>query len=96
MKDANEDRKDTYDDIQEVITRYSDDMFRTAATGEQMFDRDKFQSITEEQSQSQALILPVTSKEVKDSVFAMHSDKLPGIDGLRLKYCGKRCDYILS
>lgn len=80
LRDEDGEWKDTDAEIQEVIIKYFENMFRTVAIEEQMSDRMEFKRITEEQSQE--LMSPVTDEEVRDAVFAMRPEKSPGIDGL--------------
>lgn len=67
-------------EIQDVITRYFENIFTTNQAGEILSDRINFQSITEEQSQN--LVSPAIEEEVKTVIFVIYPEKSPGIDGL--------------
>lgn len=55
-------------------------MFSTTSTGLSLPSRIKFPVVSE--IQSQLLVMPIGDEKVKNVVFAMHSDKSHGVDGL--------------
>lgn len=80
LKDKHAKWKETNAEIQEVITEYFKDMFNSASTGMSLPARVGLPIILE--LRSHFLVRPIADEEVKNAVFAMHSDKAPGVDGL--------------
>ncbi|XP_074322934.1 uncharacterized protein LOC141659900 [Apium graveolens] len=80
LKNENGDWKETDAEIQEIITDYFDNMFCSTSTGISLPARIELPVVSD--MQSQLLVSPIVEEEVKRAVFAMHSDKSPGIDGL--------------
>lgn len=72
--------RETYEEIREVIVNYFDNLFRASSTNDQLSDRDEVHRVTDEQNEN--LAAPVTDDEVKETVFTMHKEKAPGLEGL--------------
>lgn len=72
--------KEDKEGIRQVIINYFSELFHSSGSNESLSERETVKQITEEQNSS--LVEPVTSEEVKLTVFAMHADKSPGLDGL--------------
>lgn len=77
MNNENGHWRETDEAVQHVITSYFEDMFSSRAIGERLSNRFQFGKIYEEQGQE--LEMAVSAEEVKSAVFAMYSDKSPGL-----------------
>lgn len=80
LKDREGNWHESKEEIKHIITEYFSDLFKSSQPTEKLTERERVETVTEEQNQE--LLLPVTSKEVKCAVFSMHPDKSPGHDGL--------------
>ncbi|XP_074328260.1 uncharacterized protein LOC141666166 [Apium graveolens] len=80
LKDKHGEWIDNVQGIQEIITDYFSDLFRSSTLGGLFSEREKVNSVTDEQNAQ--LLAPITNDEVKDAVFSMHAEKAPGYDGL--------------
>lgn len=80
IKDATGVWKETNAEVQEVIADYFNVMFQAGNMNERLTDRDKVNTVSEEQNTK--LMEPVSEEEVKQAVFAMFPEKSPGVYGL--------------
>lgn len=67
-------------EIREVIASYFSDLFTAAVNDGKLSENEVVQRVTEADNIS--LVAPITREEVHTTVFAMHPDKAPGIDGM--------------
>ncbi|XP_074360858.1 uncharacterized protein LOC141701117 [Apium graveolens] len=80
LKDKHGEWKEENAEIQEVITEYFTELFSSVKDSMRLSPRIKFPVISD--IQKEKLVTPIADEEVKAAVFAMHSDKSPGIDSL--------------
>ncbi|KAL8125037.1 hypothetical protein AgCh_012638 [Apium graveolens] len=66
--------------IQEIITEYFTDLFKSSGTGGHLSANEKVSCVTD--LQNTQLMAPISDDEVKNAVFSMHAEKAPGYDGL--------------
>ncbi|XP_074326658.1 uncharacterized protein LOC141664599 [Apium graveolens] len=80
LRDKNGEWVESVQGIQSVIVEYFSEFFASTRVSGQLLDREELQRVTDEQNEK--LMQPISSEEVKTTVFSMHADKAPGYDGL--------------
>ncbi|KAL8125864.1 hypothetical protein AgCh_013243 [Apium graveolens] len=71
---------DSVQGVQEIVTDYFSEVFKSSGTGGYLSENETVNRVTNEQNAQ--LLTPISSDEVKDAVFSMHAEKAPGYDGL--------------
>lgn len=72
--------KENDNDIHGIIVDYFSNLVKTLTDASGLKKGEKVYTITEEQNTK--LGAPITSEELRTSVFSMHPEKLPSVDGL--------------
>lgn len=80
IKDENGEWRQTGGEIQGVITKFFEQLFKSLGVDGKLSSRETVNQITDDENE--ALISDVTAEEVKEAVFSMH----PGPDGLNLGF----------